>query len=86
MKDTMPPKIGFYCTMLRGERVAWLAGPFDTKQAAEARLRDAREAAEAADPWSAFDAFGVTRLERPVAALPYGVLNERLGLPFEGAV
>jgi len=74
--------IGFYCTMIRGNRVAWLAGPFDTKEEADARVPDARRAAEEADPRSAWDAFGVTRLEREIdKPLPPGVLNEILGLP-----
>lgn len=75
------PIVGFYCTMIRGERVAWLAGPFPTKAAAEARVQDARREAEAVDPRAAWDAFGVTRMERPVIALPLGVLNGKLDLP-----
>jgi len=75
------PNVGFYVTMLRGEKVAWLAGPFDTKEAAEARELDAMNAARDVDPWAAFDAFGVTRMERPELALPFGRLNAALGLP-----
>ncbi len=83
MNVTMPPNVGFYCTMIRGERVAWLAGPFPSKEDAEARVPDARREAEAVDPRAVWDAFGVTRMERPVAALPFGVLNAKLGLPID---
>lgn len=78
--------IGFYCTMLRGDRVAWLAGPIETKEAAEARVPEARNAAIDVDGFAAFDAFGVTRLERPDAiVLPYGVLNKTLGMAHDKA-
>lgn len=71
--------VGFYCTMIRGDKVAWLVGPFDTKEAAEAKVPAARNAAYDVDPRSHFDAFGVTRLERPDdRMLPRGVLNDRL--------
>lgn len=73
--------IGFYCTMKRGPRVAWLAGPFPTKEAADARVRDATNAACGVDPWAAFDSFGVTKVDRPGPdPLPPGVLNAKLGL------
>ncbi len=77
--------IGFYCTMIRGDKTAWLAGPFETKEAAEAKVPAAREAAYEADPRSHFDAFGVAKLDcpnRPV--LPLGVLNGKLGLLVDG--
>lgn len=50
----------FYCTMIRDTRVAWLLGPYDTLEDAEAHVREAREAAYAIDPRSHWDAFGVT--------------------------
>lgn len=81
------PIVGFYCTMIRepgpNQRVAWLAGPFDTKAAAEARVPDARREAEVFDPRAVWDSFGVTRMERSLVALPFGVLNEKLGLPVD---
>ena len=45
----------FYVTMIRDTKVARLAGPFDTKEEAEARVDDAREEANKADFRSAFD-------------------------------
>lgn len=56
--------IGFYVTMIRGTRVAWLLGPFDSEPQARDRIPDARKLAEAADPRSVFDAFGTAKLER----------------------
>lgn len=71
----------FYVTMVRGDRVARLAGPFDTKAEADAMLPRARDEANKADPRSAFDAFGVSGVtskdHKP------GVLNDRLGIGAE---
>ena len=68
----------FYVTMVRGDRVARLAGPFDTKEEAEAMKPRAQDEANKADPRSAFDAFGVSGItsenHKP------GTLNERLGI------
>lgn len=68
----------FYVTMVRGDRVARLAGPFDTKEEAEAMKPRAQDEANKADPRSAFDAFGVSAItsedHKP------GTLNERLGI------
>jgi hypothetical protein len=68
----------FYVTMVRGDRVARLAGPFDTKEEAEAMKPRAQEEANKADPRSAFDAFGVSAVtskeHKP------GRLNEQLGI------
>ncbi len=74
----------FYVTMIRGQRVAWLAGPFDTKELADAQVRAATDAAMDADPRAAFDAFGVTKLTLSLAPgkrYKPGVLNRQLGLP-----
>lgn len=75
----------FYVTMLRDgqPRPAFLAGPFDAKEQAEAMVPRAREEAEKADPRSAFDAFGVSGVTADKH--PPGVLNERLGLDKDGA-
>lgn len=68
----------FYVTMIRGDRVARLAGPFDNKDDAEAMKSRAQDEANTADPRSAFDAFGVSAVtskdHKP------GTLNERLGI------
>jgi hypothetical protein len=81
----------FYVTMIDGPaggantRVAWLAGPFDTKEAAEPFVFPASEAAADIDGRNWFYAFGVTRIERTQDALdgrPWfkGRLNAQLGL------
>lgn len=79
----------FYVTVIREAqpkpKVGWLAGPFATKEGAEAHVPAAREAAHVADPWTDFDAFGVTGLE--LAEIdpnriyyPPGKLNSRIEL------
>ena len=71
---------GFYVTAVRSPRkVAWLAGPFPSKEKAEEHVHPARAAATAIDLSMCFDAFGVTKLESPRPLRP-GVLNGRLGL------
>lgn len=68
----------FYVTMVRGDRVARLAGPFDTKEEADGMVARARDEANKADPRSAFDAFGVSGItskeHKP------GTLNATLGI------
>lgn len=68
----------FYVTMVRGDRVARLAGPFDTKEEAEAMKPRAQDEANKADPRSAFDAFGVSGITSE--SHKPGKLNERLGI------
>jgi hypothetical protein len=73
---------GFYVTVQRqavgGVRTGLLLGPYDTKLEAEARVDAGRRLAYEADPFTAFDAFGVTRLVmKPGAELPAGKLNSR---------
>jgi hypothetical protein len=72
----------FYVTMIRGARIGYLAGPFATKELAEAQVPAAREEAEKVDPRSVFDAFGVTGVELAKHMTYYrpGVLNGQLGL------
>lgn len=72
--------VGFYCTMIRGKKIAWLAGPFPDYDAAEVRVPEARNAAMDVDPWAAFDLFGVTCLSMESGELPKGRLNERLAI------
>jgi hypothetical protein len=66
----------FYVTMIRDGRVARLAGPYDTKEEAEAQFEPARKIASEVDPFSDFDAFGVSAItakeHKP------GTLNARL--------
>jgi hypothetical protein len=53
---------GYYVTVIRNKRVGWLAGPFDCVEDAERRKSLCRRIASDIDPWTDFDAFGVTRL------------------------
>lgn len=68
----------FYVTMVRDGRTARLAGPFDSKEEAEAHVEPARKLASEIDPFSDFDAFGVSAItsaeHRP------GTLNDRLAV------
>jgi hypothetical protein len=66
--------VGYYVTVIRGERVGWLRGPFDTEPLARAALPEARRLAERLDYRCAFDLFGTAKVEthRP---LPKGVLD-----------
>lgn len=72
---------GFYVTVKRSpgtaaERTGWLLGPYPSRQEAEAEIDRARGLAETVDPFTVFDAFGVTRLRmQPGGVLPQGVLN-----------
>lgn len=72
----------YYVTMIRdpgaNQRVARLAGPFDTHEEALSHVDAAKKHAYEVDPKSAFDAFGTAGVEsdnhKP------GTLNERLGV------
>lgn len=73
---------GFYVTVIRypgpSQRVGWLLGPYATKADAKSDVRIGRRLAHQADPFTAFDAFGVTRVVmQPGAPLRRGVLNDR---------
>lgn len=75
---------GFYATVQRNAaggkvRTGFLLGPYATKADAEQHVPEAKILAHQADPRTAFDAFGVTRVQmKPGASLPEGVLNHRL--------
>jgi hypothetical protein len=72
---------GFYVTIKRGGRTGYLLGPFASKTAAEARVGKGVQVASEADPFAAFDLFGVTRaVMRPGAELPAGRLNGTAGM------
>lgn len=73
----------FYVTMVRepgkqGQKVGWLAGPFDSEDEARGHVPQAKAAASKIDPFSDFDAFGVS--SRTGASHPPGVLNAHLGI------
>lgn len=72
----------YYVTVIREgseRRVGYLLGPFDDAASARELIPHARQEAERADPFTAFDAFGVTAVTRS-GRFPRGVLNERCGL------
>ena len=67
---------GYCVTVRRGSRTGYLLGPYRSKDEAEARVPDGRRLAGQADPFTAFDGFGVTHVVmQPGALLPPGVLN-----------
>ena len=67
---------GFYVTMQRNERTAYLLGPYPDKDTAESNVTAGRDLACHVDPFASFDAFGVTRVVmQPGASLPAGKLN-----------
>jgi hypothetical protein len=68
--------VKYYVTIMRGARVGRLLGPYDTKEEADQRVPDARRLAAEADPFAAFDAFGVTGMEG--REYPHGKLNGML--------
>ena len=71
---------GYYVTVRRAGRTGHLPGPHPGKEEAEARVPEGRRLAGQADPSTAFDGFGVTRVVmRPGAQLPPGVLNDLAG-------
>lgn len=49
----------FYVDLLRGKKVAFLAGPFLSEPVARKYEKEAFNAACGLDPFAAFDAFGV---------------------------
>jgi hypothetical protein len=69
----------YYVTMLRGKRVAWLAGPFDTHKEALSKVDDAKREACRLDVWADFDAFGTASVPR-YPWNPKGKLNSILRL------
>jgi hypothetical protein len=75
--SAQPGPEGFYVTVRRGTKTGLLLGPHDTKEEADARVPLGKRLAEDVDSWTAFDAFGVTRLQgQPGDELPPGALNE----------
>lgn len=78
----------YYVSLIRGKRVALLAGPFATHTEALAMVDAAREAAYAVDSWTWFDLIGTSSLPY-LSTNPFGKLNQRLGIvarpPLESA-
>lgn len=69
----------YYVTMLRGRRVAYLAGPFPSHAEALAVVGAARTEACSIDLWADFDAFGTASMTRSPSN-PVGKLNSKLGI------
>lgn len=69
-----PIHVGFYVTVIRAKRAGYLSGPFSSYDLANEMLPSVRERAAAIDPFTAFDAFGVTKLTVK-NNLPIGVLD-----------
>lgn len=72
--------IRYYVTVVRGRRVAYLAGPFDEREIAEMHVTAARDVAIEVDPWAWFDAFGVTEITTGQTHPKRGTLMDALGL------
>lgn len=70
--------LDYYVTMIRGNRTAFLAGPFKTHTEALAAVPGARDLACEVDPRAWWDAFGTSSLPR-APGNPVGKLNSRLG-------
>ena len=66
--------MGYYVTMKRDRRTAWLLGPYETHAEALAKVERGRHLARSADPFADFDAFGTSRI-MSTGELPPGVLN-----------
>jgi hypothetical protein len=69
---------GFYCTVKRGEKTAWLLGPFAEHETALELAFQASCKASDIDPRIAFDPYGtsaITREGAEIAELPKGKLN-----------
>lgn len=67
---------GYYVTMKRDVRTAWLLGPYDTHREALDNVARGRGRARAADPFTDFDGFGTSSITS-TGRLPAGILNGR---------
>ena len=69
----------YYVSLVRGPRIALLAGPFDTEEQARNTVDAAVKLANEYDQWSWFDSFGTCSLPR-FPWNPKGKLNSKIGL------
>lgn len=65
---------GYYVTLKRAAKTAWLLGPFAAHDAALAAVKVAYDKACALDPWCAFDPHGTSSIDTD-KPLPPGKLN-----------
>lgn len=68
--------IGFYVTLRRAKKTAYLLGPFVCHDRCKAAVDEAFKCAEEIDPFVWFDAYGTASITGD--KLPAGVLNGRL--------
>jgi hypothetical protein len=70
---------GFYVDLVRGRRVAFLAGPFPDEPTARKYERAAVNKAMELDPWAHFDPHGVVSVDREklpeMKRFPLGKIN-----------
>lgn len=64
---------GYYVTLIRDRRLAWLLGPYEEHSEALSNVARARQLAREVDPFSDFDAFGTA--SRTGDSLREGVLG-----------
>ena len=67
---------GYYVTMKRDTRTAWLLGPYDTHAEALDNIERGRRLAQDVDPFTDFDAFGTSSITSD-GRLRAGILNGR---------
>lgn len=83
----MTERTGYYTTVVRESRgalkVGYLFGPFDDEATARGHISRARQLAEGADPFTAFDLFGTASITTD-GELPAGVLNAKLEESIDG--
>ncbi len=68
----------FYVDLVRGAKIAWLAGPFPDEPTARKYERAAVAKANEIDPWTHFDAYGVTSFDADIQ--PAGKLNHLIDI------
>ena len=66
--------IGYYVTMKRDVRTAWLLGPYTEHAEALAQVGRGCQLARDVDPFTDFDAFGTARLSAD--HMPPGILED----------
>lgn len=71
----------YYVTIKRGSRTGWLFGPCMDHGVALMMVPYIRQLAGRVDPFTHFDAFGTSSIERPDDGrpLPLGTLNAYVG-------
>ena len=74
----------FYVSIVRGSKVGYLLGPYDSEPAAREHVLRASRVAEEIDPRAHWDSFGVVGVSLDDGKpFPSGVLNARIELDGE---